>query len=227
MKHPQVYRLIAAMVALALASCASAPQAPPPPPPAEPSPAAQPSPVPAPAGERQQARELRATVERYGLAAYAAQAWQEAERQREQGESLFDRENEKSRSALQEAVRGYRLVLDTGFPLLAAERQSQARQAKGSAEEAMAQVALKDAFAEVQALYEQAASAAQAKDYARAVDLFAEVQPRFEALAGQAREKKARAEQALLASRESIQRAERQAEEAEKTQGTIPQEATP
>ncbi len=230
MRHPQVLIVPGLALGLLLAACASTPQAPPEQPAVQapaPEPQAPAAAVADPEVERDQARALRRTVERYSLAAYAQSSCQEAERQLEQGESLYGRDNGKSLAALQEAIRLYRLVLDTGFPQLATERQESARRSKADADQLKVAVALADAYREADGIYRQALSARESKDYARAVDLFAEAIPRFDSLTLQTKNKKARAEEALQDSQATLRRAEQQAEEALKARDTHPEEMEP
>ncbi len=221
--------LVALLVtgALFLASCASAPPAAPPPAAEPTAPAAPQEPakvVPPPDAERSQALELRAAIEKYGLAGYAQADWQAGEKQLEQGQSLYDKDNDGARTALQEAARLYRAVLDAGFPQLVAQRQGTARGAKDGADRLKAAVALADAYAPAADLYQQAMAAQKAKDYARAVDLFSEVAPLFEALAAQAAEKREKAQQALREVQDGLQRAEAQGAEAEQVRYAVPGE---
>ena len=220
MKGIRVLFLLAVLLAtgaLILSSCASAPPAEEPaPPPATPAPQPEPAKVvPPPESERSQALELRGSIEKNGLVAYAEADWQAGEKQLEQGQSLFGKDNEKSRAALLEAIRLYRAVLDAGFPRLTTERQQTAETAKDEADRLKAEVALADKYAPAAALYEQALAAQSAKEYARAIDLFAQATPLFNRLATQAEAKREKARKALQAAYDGIQAAESQEAAAE------------
>lgn len=212
--HPWSAAALGAVVLLIIASCASAPETPPEEPPAA-------AAIPLPEEEMARAGKLRALIAQYELETYAPDAFRQAEDRFGQGESLYGRENDKSKTAFEEAALGYQAVIDRGFPRLTAERRQPADSARAEADALKASVALKDSYAVALGLYEQAVAAEAAGDYARAVDLFTEVGPRFAELAVQARQKKELAEQSLLSSRETLQRAEQRALEAQEAQSGL------
>jgi hypothetical protein len=212
--HPWLAVSLWPAVVLVIASCASTP---PPPPEEKPAPTVHPLPE----AEMARSRQMRDLIARYALDAYAPEAFRQAETRFGEGESLYSRENDRAKTALEEASRGYQAVIDRGFPLLTDERQESADASRSEADALKAAVALKDAYAAARALYEQAEAAEAAGRYAEAVDGYTQARSRFEELAVTARQKKELAEQSLLSSRETLLRAEQRALEAQEAQSGL------
>jgi hypothetical protein len=131
-------------VALLVASCATAPK-----------PAPEPA-APLPEAEYQKAKDLRSTIGKYSLDKYDAAAFQKAEASFKEGEAAYGKDNAKAKTALDQAVTGYRQVLDKGFSSLTGERQSQADKAKAEADALKAAVAMKSEYAAALDVYNQA-----------------------------------------------------------------------
>jgi hypothetical protein len=212
-----------ALVALAaaaavLVSCKTAPEPvvePEPEPEPEPAPVAA-APVPKPEKEYQTAKEMRATVIQFGLDEYEAQAFQKAEASFKEGEAAYEKDNDKSRTAFQQAIAGYQQVLDGGFPALTSERKRSADAAKAEADRVKAAVAVKSDYNAAQNLYNQAAAAEKAKNYPKALDLYEQSRARFAAAAQTTRDLRAKAEASIKEVKEELATAEQQAAEAEK-----------
>lgn len=219
-KRPWLLALLA-LVALAagtgiLVSCKTAP---PPEPTVEPEPEPQPvapAPAPKPEAEYQTAKEMRATVTQFGLDEYEPEAFQKAEASFKEGEAAYDKDNAKSKAAFQDAIAGYQQVLDGGFPALISERKKSADAAKADADSVKAGVAVKSDYGAAQRLYDQAAAAAKAKDYAKALDLYEQSRARFAAAAQTTRQLRAKAEASIKEVKDELATAEEQAAEAEK-----------
>lgn len=210
--------LVLAAAAVLMVSCKTAP----PPEPVQPEPVqpepVQPEPaaVPKPEQEYQAAKELRATVTQFGLDRYEAEAFGKAETSFKDGEAAYGKDNDKSRTAFQQAIAGYRQVLDKGFPMLTAERKKAADAAKAEADGVKAGVAVKADYNAAQGLYNQAAAAEKSKDYPKALDLYEQSRAKFAAAAQSARQLKAQAESSIQEVKEELATAEQQAAEAEK-----------
>jgi hypothetical protein len=172
--------------------------------------------VPKPEAEYQTAKELRATVTEFGLDRYEADAFKKAEASFKDGEAAYDKDNAKSRAAFQQAIAGYRQVLDGGFPALTAERRKDADEAKAEADAVKAGVAVKADYNAAQGLYKQAGDAEKDKDYPKSLDLYEQSRAKFAAAAQTARQLKARAESSIEEVKDELATAEQQAEEAEK-----------
>ncbi len=206
-KRPWLLALLALAAAAALlVSCKTAPE------PTEPEPVT----VAKPEAEYQQAKELRATVTQFGLERYEANAFKKAEASFKDGEAAYEKDNAKSKTAFQQAIAGYKQVLDGGFPTLTAERKKSADEAKAEADAAKAGVAVKADYGAAQTLYNQAAAAEKGKDYPKALDLYQQSADKFTAAAQTARELKARAENSIEEVKKELTTAEQQADEAEK-----------
>jgi len=190
--------LIAAAALLAI-GCATAPK---------PAPVVEPA-VPLPEAEYQQAQELRALIQKYGLDQYAPEAFQAAEARFQEGEKAYRKDNALAKTALSEAVRGYQKVIDTGFPQAVAASQRQADDAKSEAEELGAPVANPRDYQAALDTYEQAVKARDAKEYENSLQLFAKAKDQFESSAGLAKQKKDRAEQAYRDAKAAKEEADR------------------
>ena len=201
--------LVLAAAAVLMVSCKTAPE------PVE-EPVEEPAAVPKPEQEYQTAKELRATVNQFGLDSYEAAAFRKAEASFKDGEAAFGKDNAKAKTAFQQAISGYQQVLDGGFPALVAERKQSADEAKAEADEVKAGVAVKADYNAAQRLYNQAAAAEKAKDYPKSLELYEQSRAGFAASAQKTRELKARAEASIEAVQEELATAEEQAAEAEK-----------
>ena len=209
-KRPWLLVLLAlAAAAVLTVSCKTAPE------PVE-EPVEEPAAVPKPEAEYQTAKELRATVTEFGLDRYEADAFKKAEASFKDGEAAYDKDNAKSRTAFQQAITGYRQVLDGGFPALTAERKKDADDAKAEADAVKAGVAVKADYNAAQGLYKQAGDAEKDKDYPKSLDLYEQSRAKFAAAAQTARQLKARAESSIEEVKDELATAEQQAEEAEK-----------
>jgi hypothetical protein len=211
-KRPWLLVLLAlAAAAVLLVSCKTAPV----PEPVEPEPVTE-APVPKPEQEYQTAKELRATITQFGLDSYEGAAFRKAEDSFKDGEAAYEKDNAKSRTAFQQAIAGYRQVLDGGFPALTAERKKSAEEARTDANEVKAGVAVRADYNAAQTLFNQAADAERNKDYPKALDLYEKSRAGFAAAAQKTRELRARAQNSIEEVREELATAEKQAEDAEK-----------
>ncbi len=149
------------------------------------------------AQKRTQAAALKTTIEEKDLAAYDSGNYAIANEKYALAESTYAADPEAALDALDEAILRYNLVVQKGFESYAATRKAPADDAKVKADEAKANVAVKEDYAKAQALYDEAAAAMAAGRYEDAASLYDQSSGLFEAATASALEKKATAEAAL------------------------------
>jgi hypothetical protein len=207
---PLVLTLVVLAGVLLAVSCATKPE------PVEPTPE---EPVavaaPKPEAEYAAAKGLRETVTKFGLDRYDPDTFKKAEASFLEGEQAYGKDNDKAKAAFKKASAGYQKVIDAGFPSLVKERRQKAEDAKDEADDLKSSVAVKADYAAALKLYQQARDAEKAKDYAKCVPLYDQAAEQFTSVAAVARQKKARAEDALLEVEEGLKEAKQVAEEAE------------
>lgn len=211
--------VLAVAAVLVVASCATAPEAPAPveepaPPAKEPAPPAK-APVALPETEYAQAKELKTTIDRHGLDAYAPEDYKKAEASLAEAEKVYRTDNAAAKRALDEAIRGYNAVIAKGFPALTAERRQRAEAEKAQADALKAQRAVPDGYARAKARYDEAVAAEKAGEFAKAIAAFDDSQRLFRDVHVQAQARKDRAEQAMRTAQQELEEAERRARAAD------------
>jgi hypothetical protein len=158
-----------ALLVLLAAGCKTAPT----PAPVEPT-------APLPEAEYKQAQELRALIEKYSLDQYAPDEYKVADAQFQNGKQAYGQDNELSLAALQNAIRGFKKVIDKGFPQAVAGSQKQADASKSAADGAGAPIAAKSEYGAAMDTYNQAVKASKAKQYEQSLDLFPKAKTQFD-----------------------------------------------
>lgn len=205
---PLVLTLVVLAGVMLAVSCATKPE------PVEPTPE-EPVAAPKPEAEYAAAKGLRETVTTFGLDRYDPDTFKKAEASFLDGEKAYGKDNDKAKDAFKKASAGYQKVIDAGFPSLAKERRQKAEDAKDEADDLKSSVAVKADYAAALKLYQQARDAEKAKDYAKCVPLYDQAAQQFTSVAAVARQKKAKAEDALLEVDEGLKKAKQVAREAE------------
>jgi hypothetical protein len=152
-------------------------------------------------------------VDKYVLAEYAPQEYQQAEQKLKEGEASYSKDNAGSKEALDASITAYKAVLSAGFPLLIDKKEKKVSDLRRRSEEIKAQVAMKDAYAAALAKYDQAVAAEKVGDYEQAVSLFDEAEKLFQDVYTKTQAQKDRAEKAMKSSRDNIKDFEERAEE--------------
>ncbi len=180
--------------AVVLASCATAPK--PAPQTAAPAPQAQAT-VPADlTAKLNQAKQMKAEIDQYGLASQVPDAYQQGSAALTAGEQALGTDNATARTKLDESIADFNKVLDAGKALLQT-RQQQVASAKAAALAAKADRAVPDQYANAQSLEQQAAQKQSAGDYAAAYGLLGQAIDAYNQATSAANEKRAEAAQAL------------------------------
>jgi hypothetical protein len=152
--------------------------------------------APSPEAEYKQAQELRALIEKYSLDQYAPDEYKVADAQFQNGKQAYGQDNELSMAALQDALRGFKKVIDKGFPQAVAGSQKQADASKSAADNAGAPIAAKSEYGAAMDTYNQAVKASKAKQYEQSLDLFPKAKTQFDGAAKVAMQKRDKVEQA-------------------------------
>ena len=171
--------------------------------------------APLPESEYQQAKELREKILRYNLSSYAQDEYNSAEQSFENGESAYGKDNSKSKASFEQAIKGYRAVIQKGFTAFLDARVKDVEKRKKSAEEIKAPVATKDDYTKARSVYEQALSVRKAGNNEKAVELLDKAEGMFVDVYDMTLEKKIRAERSIEESRTEIQTLEEAVEQAE------------
>jgi len=202
MKHS--YRLLWVLAGgILLASCASAPKpmasapTPTPTPTATtPAPAATPQ-VPAPDTELQQATELKAQIDKYGLGSQLPDAYQQGVDALAAGKSAMGTDNATAKTKLDEAIASFKKVEETGFPKIVQAREAEVSTSRDKALAAKADVASAAVFGQAESSSRQAQAKKSSGDFASAYDLYGQALDQYQRSTDQANQKRIAAEQAL------------------------------
>lgn len=200
--------LMIAGLAVLLFSCASPPEQP-----EQPEQPVQPADTRAPLPEKEleEAKSLKARVDKNGLSEFAFEEYQQAESSLQDGEEAYGKDNAKAKKALDAAVASYRTVISKAFPLKVDRSKAEVDAIRSSAESIKAQIAMKREYAAAKAKYDKAVAAGDAKDYEQAISLFAEAKTLFQDLYEQTMLKKEEAESEMKSSQDGIKDAEERA----------------
>jgi len=183
--------------AVVLASCATAPK----PAPASTAPAPAPQAIAAVpsdlTAELNQAKQMKAEIDQYGLGTQVPDAYQQGSAALTAGEQAMGTDNATAKAKLDESIASFKKVIDTGFPALIQAREKQLASAKSAALAAKADRAVPDQFGKAQGLEKQAAEKQSAGDYAGADDLLGQAVDAYNQATSAANEQRAEAAQAL------------------------------
>ena len=196
-------------------SCASTPPQKPTPTPT-PTPTAEQPQAAAPDAELAQAKDLKQKVDALGLGDYDPQDYTAANKDFQDGQDAYGKDNAASKKSLDSAIKGYNAVLDTGGGQYLAKRQSDAEASKKAADDLKASVAVKDDYAAANDLYKKALEEKTAKDIENAGKDFASAKDGFDAVAKTAQEKKDAAQQAMQDAQTGQSTSQQKADESEK-----------
>jgi hypothetical protein len=169
--------------------------------------------VPPPESEYGQAKELRSRIEKWGLDRYAAEEFSAAEGRFNEGESAYNKDNAKAKTAFKDAIKGYQAVIDKGFPAYLDEKIAEVESLKKSAEEIKAPVALKNDYNGAKAVYAEALNKKKKEQYEEASDLLDRAQTQFQSVYDVTLAKKYRAEKNIDEANEGINELESAAEQ--------------
>jgi hypothetical protein len=151
--------------------------------------------VPKPENEYTKAKELRNLVIKYDAGQYARLEFDKAESAFENGETAFGEDNDAAKKAFENAIVGYRTVIEKSFS--AVSRKDKAVEYKKLADDLKASVAMKAEYAVAMVKYNEAVDAQDAGNYETAGLLFAELEIIFKDIYERTKEKKEQAEAAL------------------------------
>jgi hypothetical protein len=205
--------LLLAGLAVLLISCATAPEQPT----EEPEQTVQPvdTRAPLPEQELEEAKSLKTRVDNNGLAEFASEDYQLAEKSLQEGEAAYGKDNAAAKKALDAAITSYKTVISKAFPLKTSRSQSEVDTIKASAESIKAPVAMKADYAAAKAKYDQAVAAKDAGDFEQAISLFAEARPLFQDVYEKTKVKKEAAEAEIKSAQDGIKDAEEKAKAAD------------
>jgi uncharacterized protein YozE (UPF0346 family) len=134
----------------------------------------------APESDLKEAKELREKIAEYDLARYAQDDFDRAELSFEEGEAQFNKDNDKSRKALKDAIAGYKAVIEKGFPAMLDDKIYVVEQIKTEAEDIKAPVALEDEYESANDVYEDALKRKDKRDYEEASELLDRAKDQFQ-----------------------------------------------
>lgn len=139
--------------------------------------------VPLPEAQYAEAKQLRDTVAKYDLSKYAPDKFSAAEEKFGVGEKAYGTDNESSTAALEEAVAGYRAVVDIGADSILSGLQSDTEASRAAAAEAGAESSFPDQFAFAAKRFDAAVSQRAAKNYEDAGARYGDAKNLFDSLA--------------------------------------------
>jgi hypothetical protein len=151
----------------------------------------------APESEYKEAKELRAKISQFDLARYAQEDFDRAEKSFKEGESAYNKDNDKSRAAFTSAVTGYKAVIEKGFPAYLDDKIDVVEKIKREAEDLKAPVAVKNEYKSANAVYDDALKSKDKGDYEKASGLLDTAKDRFQSVYDMTLAKKEKAEQNL------------------------------
>lgn len=209
---------------LFVASCASTPTPTPTPPEQTQQPQAQqaqpqaqqPAPVAAPDAELAQAKSLQQKVDGYGLGSYDPDDYSAANKDLQAGQDSYGKDNVASKTSLQSAITEYNAVLSKGGPQYLAQGKTQTDASKKTADDLKAAVAVMDAYAAANDVYNRAVQEMAAGDIDNASKDLSQARDMFDAVTKTAQQKKDAAVQALQSAQQDQTAAQQKAAEAQK-----------
>jgi hypothetical protein len=223
MKTRYLRHLLAAGAVIALVTaCATTPKpqeapaaAPAAAPAEQPAPAA--APVADPSAERDKALALQKQVTDFDLASYDADTYNAGTTDLAAGQATYGKDNASSKASFLKAADEFQAVIAKAVPQALAPDQKAADTSRGNADALKAAVAVKDAYAAADAVYQSAARERDALDIASARRDFAAAAAQFDAVTATAQQKKSAAEQALQDAQQAQSSSQAQADDAAKS----------
>jgi hypothetical protein len=167
----------------------------------------------APESEYKEAKELRAKISQYDLGRYAQDDFDKAEESFKEGESFYNKDNDKSKTALKEAILGYKKVIEIGFPAYLDDKIYVVESIKQEAEDLKAPVAVKSEYRSANAVYEDALKSKDKGDYEKSSDQLDDALDQFQSVYDMTLAKKEKAEQNLAEANAMIEELEAAAAE--------------
>lgn len=200
-------------------SCASAPAQKPATEPAA-QPAAQPATQPQgaaslPEAELAKAKALQQQADAYSLGDYVPDDYAAASRDLAAGQQSYGKDNAASKKSLDRSIDGFTTVISKGGALYLAKLQAQTDAARKAAIEAKAPVAVKDDYANADAVALRAVREKNAGDIQSAAADFPQATTLFTTATVKAREKKAAADAAIAAAAASQENSKKTATDAD------------
>jgi hypothetical protein len=173
--------------------------------------------VAAPEAELAQAKSLQQKVDGYGLGQYDPDDYATATQSLKAGQDAYGKDNAASKQSLQASITAFNAVISKGGPKLVAVLQDQSVAAKKTADDLKASVAVKDDYANANAVYQSALKEKGAGDMEAAGNDFAKSRDMFGSVAKVAQQKKDAATQSLQAAQEALGASEQKAADAQKS----------
>jgi hypothetical protein len=162
----------------------------------------------APESEYKEAKDLRAKIAKYDLARYAQDDFDKAEGSFKEGESLYNKENDKSKTALKDAIAGYTKVIEIGFPAYLDDKIYVVEGIKKEAEDLKAPVAAKSEYKSASAVYEDALKNKEKGNYEKSSEQLDDAKDQFQSVYDMTLAKKEKAEQNLAEANAMIEELE-------------------
>jgi hypothetical protein len=198
-----------------IVSCASTPPQKPAPEPAQPT-QPQAAVVPAPEAQLAQAKDLKQKVDAYNLGDYAPDDYAAANKDLQDGQDTYGKDNAASTKSLTSAIAEYNSVLTKGGQAFLTKSQAAADDSKKKADDLKASVAVKDDYSKANDVYQQALKEKAAGDIVNASKDFDNARQQFDAVAQTAQQKKDTAMQAMQSAQADESTSQQKATDAEK-----------
>jgi hypothetical protein len=178
--------------------------------------AQKPATVAAPDAELAQAKGLQQKVDGYNLGSYDPDNYAAANTDLQAGQDAYGKDNAASKSSLQSAITEYSAVLSKGGPQYLAQGKTQTDASKKAADDLMAAVAVMDAYAAANDVYNRALQEMAAGDIDNASKDLSQARDMFDAVTKIAQQKKDAAMQALQSAQQDQTASQQKADEAQK-----------
>lgn len=153
--------------------------------------------VPAPASQLQQAKNLKAEIEKYNLSSAAPDSYNQGNADLTAGENAYGTDNALATSKLNDAIAAYQKVVSAGFPPLLKAEAAKVEQARSAALAAKADRATPTTYNDAVSLEQQASQKQSSGDYAGAYELLSQALAKYQQALAETQAKRAAAEQAL------------------------------
>lgn len=151
--------------------------------------------------ELDQAKKYKEKINKYELKKYAEKENDLADKAYDDAAKVMTPKssfnNGKAKKSLDTANSNYKTVYDKGITTLSDDESKKTKEEVNSANQIKANVAVKAAYDEALALYNQAIAARDSKDYEKSIDLFRDAKIKFEEVVKIAKEKKVKADDSL------------------------------
>jgi tetratricopeptide (TPR) repeat protein len=166
-----------------------------------------------PKQEYDSAKNLKTKITKHGFDAYAPDDYSAAQAKFTEGETAYDKDNAVAKTALDEAIVGYKKVVRAGIIAKMKDRQTDIDGSVQMADDIKANVATPDEYNKAKAAYDKAIAAANEDDWDTAVTSFDEAKTLYEDAYNKSKEKKDKAAEAMDESKKSIEDIETKAQE--------------